>query len=169
MSIEKGTRTRLTTVLILFLVLLTGAVLGIAADRRLEGTVASSESRDGETERGRGSEGDTQGEEGGGDAARQRHLIVEQVGLSTEQKVQVDSIVNEYRQRVRELQDQLQDELREAYTPRYRELLEQTRTEIKGVLSADQAVAYDSLLAERDRRREQRRDSVPGSRPAGRP
>jgi len=89
------------------------------------------------------------------------------VGLSAEQKVQVDSIVNEYRQRVRELQDQLQDELREAYTPRYRELLEQTRTEIKGVLSPDQAVAYDSLLAERDRRREQRRDSVPGSRPAG--
>ena len=169
MSIEKGTRTRLTTVLILLLVLLTGAVLGIAADRRLKSSAASSEIREDGTERGGAGEEGTQGEGEGGDSARQRHLIVEQVGLSEEQKVQVDSIVDEYRQRVRELQDQLQDELREAYTPRYRELLEQTRTEIKGVLSADQAAAYDSLLAERDRRREQRRDSVPGSRSGGRP
>jgi len=168
MSIEKGTRTRLTTILILFLVLASGSVLGIAADRRLQGRSASAEGREGEVERGRTGRDVGEGEGRAADSTRERHLLVEQVGLSEAQKTRVDSIVDQYRQRVRDLQDELQAELRVAYTPRYRELLEQTRTDIKGVLSPDQAVAYDSLLADRDKRREQRRDSIPGSRSGGR-
>ena len=80
------------------------------------------------------------------------------MGLSPEQKAQVDSIVAHYRQEMRALQDELQAELRQAYTPRYRGLLEETREEIKSVLTPDQRMEYDSLLVEHDRRRDQRRD-----------
>jgi len=168
MSMEKGTRTRLTTVLILFLVLAAGSVLGVAVDRRLEGRAAPPVARERGVERGDPSGGNAEGGGEAGEPTRRRRLIVEQVGLSEDQKVRIDSIVDRYRQDMRDLQDELQAELRAAYTPRYRELLEQTRTEIKGVLSADQVVAYDSLLAERAQRREQHRASVPGSRGAGR-
>ena len=168
MSMEKGTRTRLTTILILLLVLVAGAVLGVAVDRRLEGKAAPSVAGESEMERGgtSGESGEGRGE--AGEPSRRRRLIVEQVGLSEDQKTRVDSIVDRYRQEMRDLQEELQAELRAAYTPRYRELLEQTRAEIKGVLSPDQVVAYDSLLAERAQRREQHRDSVPGSRGGGR-
>jgi len=168
MSMEKGTRTRLTTVLILFLVLAAGSILGVAVDRRLEGRVAPTLARESEMERRNPSGGSAEGGGEVGEPTRRRRLIVEQVGLSEDQKASIDSIVDRYRQAMRDLQDELQAELRTAYTPRYRELLEQTRTEIKGVLSPDQVVAYDSLLAERAQRREQHRDSVPGSRGGGR-
>ena len=164
MSMEKGTTTRLATVLILFLVLATGSVLGIAADRFFYAGVRDADARgDGVAVEGAG-EGGSEGAGEAGVSSRQRGLIVEQVGLSEDQKARIDSIVGDYRQRMRELQDELQVELREAYTPKYRALLEETRSEIKGVLSPDQQVAYDSLLVEHDRRREQRqtRDSLTG-------
>ena len=146
MSMEQGTRTRLATILILFLILATGAVLGIALDRRIEARSPSA------------SEASPQDEAEGEESPRRRSLIVEQVGLSPEQKAKVDSIVAHYRQEMRDLQDELQAELQQAYTPRYRGLLEETREEIKGVLTPDQRMEYDSLLVEHDRRRDERRD-----------
>lgn len=154
MSMEQGTRTRLATILILLLILATGAVLGIAADRRLETRNQSASEASLQDEAGPSGEEEAEGEE----SPRRRRLIVEQVGLSPEQKAQVDSIVAHYRQEMRDLQDELQVELRQAYTPRYRGLLEETREEIRGVLTPDQRMEYDSLLVEHDRRRDQRRD-----------
>lgn len=169
MSMEKGTRTRLTTALILFLVLVSGSVLGVAVDRSLEARGAASGARGWGAEA-RRSDGERRerGEEGG-DASRRRSLIVEQVGLSEGQKARVDSIVGHYRQRMRELQEEVQAELQAAYTPRYRELLEETRWEIKGVLTVGQQAVYDSLLVEHDRRREQRstRDTLPDPKGRG--
>ena len=91
--------------------------------------------------------------------------MVEQVGLTDVQKEQIDSIVAHYRGKRDALQAQLEADLWEAYMPRSRELLEETREEIKGVLTPEQRTAYDSLLVEHDRRREERRsrDSVPDS------
>jgi hypothetical protein len=164
MTIGEGTRTRFATVLILLLVLLTGSIIGIALDRRLgAGALIGAE----ETSEGRGSAGE--GEDSGSDAdstRNRRSLIVEQVGLSDEQQVEIDSIVREYRSRVRELHDEIEEEIQAAYQPRYGVLLEEVRGEIKDVLTPSQRVAYDSLLAEYDRRREERRraDSLSDSR-----
>lgn len=166
MSVERGTRTRLATVFILFLVLVAGAVLGVALDRMVIGQdIAALESA---------GEGAAEGASGSrrGQSPSQRRLIVEQVGLSEMQKTQVDSIVSHYRQEMRVLAEELkerEDELREAYFPRYRDLLDGTREEIKGVLTPAQRMEYDSLLAEHDRRIEERRnrpsDSVRRNRP----
>lgn len=164
MQMEQGTRTRLATILILFLVLVAGSVLGIAVDRKVgSGNATAQEMAGG------GEDNPTEG-----DSARSRRegretgrrLIVEQVGLSEAQKTEVDSIVSHYRQRMRELEDELEDELRRAYLPRYRELMEGTREEIKGVLTPAQRMQYDSLLEEYDRRRQERhnRDSDSDSR-----
>jgi hypothetical protein len=165
MSLEKGTRTRLTTLVILVLVLVTGSVLGIAVDRRLDARSATGDARwRGSSGRGAGVDrtGAEQESEG---TRRQRKLLVEQVGLTDVQKEQVDSIVAHYRGERDALQARLEADLREAYMPRYRELLQETREEIKSVLSPDQRTAYESLLVEHDRRREERRnrDSIPGS------
>jgi hypothetical protein len=61
---------------------------------------------------------------------------------------------------------ELQEEFDQAYMPRYGAILEETREAIRGVLTSEQRVAYDSLLAAHDRRRQERRDqdSVSGSR-----
>lgn len=157
MSMERGVRARLTTALVLFLVLAAGGVLGVAVDRRLEATGVPSESdREGPTarsgpERARGPDDRSR------DSARRRSLIVEQVGLSDEQKTRVDSIVGYYRGRMQALHE----EFDATYMSRYTEILESTRNDIRGVLSEAQRAAYDSLLADRDQRTEQRRrDSI---------
>jgi Spy/CpxP family protein refolding chaperone len=163
MSLEKATRTRLAAVLILLLVLLTGSVIGIAVDRRLESRVAASEG--GWRDEAIPDEGMRSPGEEGGQSTGRRRLIVEQVGLTDVQKTRVDSIVTHYRRQMRELQEELRKELETAYTPRYRSLLEVTRNEIKALLTSEQRIVYDSLLAEHDRRRAERRarDSVPDS------
>jgi hypothetical protein len=162
---EQGTRTRLATIFILFLVLVSGSVLGIAVDRHLEARAAVSR---GEW-RGPGGRRpeDARADEPGEDAAPRRRLIVEQVGLDEAQKAQVDSIVAHYREKMRGLQEELQAEIEAAYTPRYRGLVEETRDRIKAVLSPAQRVMYDSLLVEHDHRRgdsRRERDTLPGPR-----
>jgi hypothetical protein len=72
----------------------------------------------------------------------------------------VDSIVGQFRTSLRALHRELGD----AYETRSGEILMDTRNEIMAVLNQEQRVAYDSLLAEADRRREERRrDSTSGS------
>ena len=165
MSLQPVMKTRLATILILLLVLVSGSVLGIALDRSLEARAAAAGNESGEAGSRRSGGTRAEGEEG--QNPERRRLIVEQVGLSEAQKAEVDSIVTHYRREMRVLQDELQAELQAAFTPRYRGLLEETREQIKGVLDPDQRVVYDSLLVEHDRRRaEQRRerDSVPSSK-----
>ncbi|MDE0075176.1 MAG: hypothetical protein OXR82_12265 [Gammaproteobacteria bacterium] len=81
-----------------------------------------------------------------GGETRRRGLIVERVGLSAEQQVQVDSIVGQSRMMMRQL--------RADYRTGYGELIESTRSSIKAVLTPEQAAEYDALLNDFDRRRE---------------
>ena len=81
-----------------------------------------------------------------GRETRRRGLIVERVGLSAEQQVQVDSVVGHARGMMRQL--------RADYRTGYGELIESTRSSIKAVLTTEQAAEYDALLTDFDRRRE---------------
>ncbi len=103
MTLERSTRARLTTALVLFLVLASGVVLGMALDRQLEGRAADGggfqrpEGRPGMEGRSRGFDprsGDSPRDPSQPRDSSQRRpsLIVEQVGLSEVQKQQVDSI-----------------------------------------------------------------------------
>ncbi len=131
---EKNARTRLVTALVLGLVFASGALLGLAVDRSLEAEPPD------------GTEVADEGER------RRRVPMYEQVDPSESQMISIDSIVEEHRARM----GSLHAEFRSAYNPRYQALLEETREAIKGVFTPEQAVAYDSLLAERDRRRAER-------------
>ena len=88
---------------------------------------------------------DTPGERDG----RRRRMIVDNVGLSAVQKAAVDSLVVFHRQRMSDLDTDFQ--------PRYRSVITDLREEIKQVLTADQRVTYDLLLAEHDAERTARR------------
>jgi cell division septation protein DedD len=131
---EKNARTRLVTALVLAVVFASGALLGLAVDRSLDADPAENV-------------------EGADDGERRRRVpMYEQVGPSESQMISIDSIVEEHRARM----SALHAEFRSAYNPRYEALLEETREAIKGVFSPEQALAYDSLLAQRDRRRAER-------------
>ena len=80
---------------------------------------------------------------------RGRRLIVDNVGLSVVQKATVDSLVVFHRQRMADLDTEFQ--------PRYRAVIHDLREEIKEVLTDDQRLTYDVLLAEHDASRAERR------------
>ncbi|MHB1193286.1 MAG: hypothetical protein ACYC6F_09585 [Longimicrobiales bacterium] len=127
---DKLLRTRLITVVVLALVFGAGILLGFAADRSLVATPAGEEAR-------------TEDEE---EPTQRRRATYEQVDPTEAQKMVIDSIVKEYRTAMRALHA----EFNAAYDPRYQALLRETRSAIKGVLTPQQAHAYDSLIAERD-------------------
>jgi len=168
MSLDRSTRARLTTAFVLLLVLASGVVLGMALDRQLEARGVRGE--ESWRPQGRsGGEGRARGfDSWGGDslrdsaqsrdpAQRRPSLMVEQVGLSDEQREKVDSIIQYYRGQMRTLHT----EFNESYTTHFNEITQKTRDEIKAILTVEQQVAYDSLLVEWDRRRESRsRDSI---------
>jgi len=134
---DKLLRTRLTTALVLVLVFASGALLGVATDRSLGAAPAEAVARPDSTEE---------------TTERRRVPMYEQVGPDAEQKMAIDSIVSEYRVAMKALHA----EFRAAYDTRYQALVEETRSAIKGVLTPEQVQAYDSLVAERDRRRAER-------------
>lgn len=80
---------------------------------------------------------------------RRRPMIVDGVDLSTVQKAAVDSLVVFHRQGMHDLDTEFQ--------PRYRIVISDLREEIKQVLTDDQRVRYDVLLAEHDAERAARR------------
>lgn len=170
MTLERSTRARLTTAVVLTLVLSAGVVLGIALDRQLESrTVAGEGFRgpDGQRgmDRGRGFDPQRQRDSSrppseSRDSTRRRPpMILDQVGLSDAQKETVDSIVGYFRDQMNALHDEFDD----AYSTRFRELNRQVREEVRGVMTEGQLMAYDSLRAEWDRRKQERReDSISG-------
>ena len=83
-----------------------------------------------------------------------RSLIVDRVGLSAEQETRVDSVVDHYRDLMRQL--------RADYRTGYRALVDSTRAAITATLTPEQASHYDSLLAEFDRRRDREREDDRG-------
>lgn len=125
--------TRFATVAILGTVFVSGGLLGAALDRQFRPS-------------------DEAATEAPADSTRQRSerkLIVEGVGLSADQKAQVDSIVALGRANIRALRQQYEDE----YNPLYRQAVRGTREAIKGVLTPEQALEYDRLLEENSERR----------------
>ena len=131
---EKTLRTRLVTSMVLAVVFAAGLVVGFAADRSLAAEPAEEEVSTDST------------------AVARRVPFYEQVGPDEAQKVLIDSIVGEYRSSMKSLHA----EFRAAYNPRYQALVDGARASIKGVLTAEQAQAYDSLVADLERRRAER-------------
>ncbi len=161
MPVERSVRTRLITAMVLLLVLVAGMVLGVALERRLEARAVSAEDfredREERIDREREERDRRPGDRSRDPSPRRRSLLVEQVGLTEDQKEKVDSIVGYYRERMRTLHE----EFDAVYSSRYAEILDSTRSAIRGVLDESQRAAYDSLLMEFDSRMEQRRrDSI---------
>ena len=153
MPMEQVQRVRAATVAILGLVLFTGFLLGAAWDRRLGAeppvvmaadTAAAPAQRQGQR--------------------RPMYYLV-QPPLTREQLTQAEGITAHRRQLAQALFeepyiDSLYDEMkgaeqafRDAYDPRFRELVDSSRAAIKRLMSPEQVTYYDSLLAESDRRR----------------
>ena len=133
---DKLLRTRLATVVVLLAVFGSGLLVGLAADRSLVATPAAEAAVAAEPEA----------------PAERRVPMYERVGPDAAQKMVIDSIVSEYRVSMKSLHA----EFRAAYNPRYQALVDETRAAIKGVLTPEQAIAYDSLIAERERKRAER-------------
>jgi Spy/CpxP family protein refolding chaperone len=132
---DRMLRTRLATVVVLTAVFSAGVLLGLAADRTMGAAPAA--------------EGTGDQDEG---RQERRPALYEQVNPTDEQRVAIDSIVAEMRTAMRALHA----EFRAAYDTRYAALINETRYAIRGVLTPEQAQAYDSLVAERDRQRAER-------------
>ena len=142
---ETSKRTRLLSGVILAVVFGAGTVLGLGLDARLDA---------------RATEPTAEREEGGdeadrkeGDRRERRVPMYRKVGdLSPAQDSAIGEIVEAHRDSVKALRKEFED----AYDARYWEIVLSSRSAIRGVLTAEQAVRYDSLLAERDRRRQER-------------
>lgn len=141
----KGTSglTKLLAVSLLFVVLTAGFMMGLAWDRGEANAATAAVGPEPE------------------DRPR-RALVIDEVGLETAQRAEVDEIIHHFRAQMRALDK----EFRETYRPRQRALLGQTRDSIKATLSPAQRVVYDSLLDARyggsdqdDRPRRRRRES----------
>ncbi len=148
---ESGSRTKLMTAVILAVVLGTGVMLGLVSvcevgDGRTrcvinvnsdlaampveEGMVREAD-RDGMSERNR------------------RTPMYEQVGLTEDQSLLIDSILEGQLQHMRSLHE----EFRTTYVPRYQALIQQTREAILEVFTEEQASDYRALLQEFDESR----------------
>ena len=118
----------LTTVLVLAVVFGSGALVGAAVDGLRGGEAPEEQAREEERE-----------------SDRRRTPMYEQVGISDEQRVVIDSIMVANRTRVRAE--------RAEYDAAYRAIVEEPRAAILSVMNPEQRVQYDSLLAESDARR----------------
>ena len=148
---ESGSRTKLMTAVILAVVLGTGVMLGLVSvceigDGRTrcvinvnsdlaampveEGMVREAD-RDGMSERNR------------------RTPMYEQVGLTEDQSLLIDSVLEGQLQHMRSLHE----EFRTTYVPRYQALIQQTREAILEVFTEEQASDYRALLQEFDESR----------------
>jgi len=117
-------------------VLLIGGLAGAAVDRRIIGPPACAPSEDGRRSR---------GERDGDRYARYLDWLSAELSLSAAQRADVEQRIESHRAAVRELWREMR--------PRYEEMKEELRTEIRAVLTADQVVAYEALLEESDRKR----------------
>ena len=148
---EHGSRTKLMTAVILAVVLGAGVMLGLVSvceigDGRtrcvinlnsdlaampVEEGMVREVHRDGMSERNR------------------RSPMYEQVGLTEDQSLLIDSILEGQLQHMRSLHE----EFRTTYVPRYQALIQQTREAILEVFTEEQASDYRALLQEFDESR----------------
>lgn len=144
-----GMAARVTTLVIFLVVFGAGLAVGVAVDRKVASAADApvapvvDEAEPEET----AGEGDEERDE---DPPRERRMMIERVGLSAEQQLQVDSIVAVMGGRMSDLQKD--------YRTRYWAVVDSSRASLKQILDAEQVAMYDSLLAASDERR--RRDAV---------
>lgn len=169
---ERQQRTRLVTVLVLGLVFGTGVVMGMAFDR----TATATPAEDTGVAEANAENGDDRDEERD-DRERRGSMAFQVEGLTAEQQARIDSIVQEFRAAgrvIREERDEVYedgwearfDSLRaawraeydERFQPRLDSLVAHTRDAIRSVMTAEQAERYDSLLADYEKRSEERRN-----------
>jgi Spy/CpxP family protein refolding chaperone len=129
---REETRVKLLTAAVLLMVFGAGFAVGLALDRSfaVAGTIEVSES----------AKADEQGDE-----PRSGGSIIDQLDLSEIQRVQVDSVLDEFQRRMSTFQRE--------YRPRYWALVDSSRAEVRQLLNQEQALLHDSLTAESDRRR----------------
>lgn len=145
-----GMTARLATLVIFLVVFGAGLAVGVAVDRKVASAAdAPVSSPVGEAEPEEAS-AEEEGEERAEDPPRERRMMIERVGLTPDQKLQVDSIVAVMGGRMSDLQKD--------YRKQYWAVVDSSRASLKQILTMEQAAMYDSLLAESDRRRS--RDSV---------
>jgi hypothetical protein len=150
---------RLISVVLLFLTLAAGFMLGMAWDSRrsapagdVEEVVVSPTPETGETEE----------EEG---AERQRGPVIYEIGMEPEQRAAVDEIIVHFRSSMNSLRGDAERD----YDRKRRGLILAIQDSIKAVLNPDQVAEYDSLLAVRySPNRGSRRDSADDERPGER-
>lgn len=154
MALAQMEKVRLATVGILALVLGAGFLLGAAWDRRLDAGPVPAASDSAAVQ-----------EPAARDEGRIPIYTRVQPPLSSEQMAAADEIVDRRRGAVRQLLaepgiDSLYDAMKsaeksfkDAYDPRFRALIDTSRSAIRGIMTPEQAAQYDSLLAENDRRR----------------
>ena len=140
---ERLTRTRLITVLLLTVVFGSGVLLGLAADSSL---VAEQPSASGAT-----------GSEVSAPAAPEveRRYIYQEVGPNEMQLARIDSVVAKHRAR----RDALDAETKARYDEARRRILLDTREGIMAVLTPEQAAEYERLLGEWESRRAAEREN----------
>lgn len=153
MTIERVQKVRLASLGILLLVLGAGFLMGAAWDRRLAAEVPPGAAAD--------SASATSGERG-----RRRSMYYQVTPALTPEQLRAAEAITAHRRALAQalfeepLVDSLYDAMKAAeqafkdvYDPRFRSLVDSSRSAIKEVMTAEQSRYYDSLLAESDRRR----------------
>lgn len=136
---ERSSRTRLVTALILAVVFGAGVLLGLAADSSFSAEAAEVAPMSGDS--------------AAADPPRRQHLY-ERVGANESQLSHIDSIVAEHRAKT----NALDEELRAEYRTGFRKILLDTREAIKGALTSEQAAEYQRLLDEWDAQAAERKN-----------
>ena len=148
---EPGSRTKLMTAVILTVVLGTGVMLGLVSvceigDGRTRCVInVNSDLAAMPVEEGMVREGDRDGMS----ERNRRTPMYQQVGLTEDQSLLIDSILEDQLQHMRSLHE----EFRTTYVPRYQALIQQTREAILEVFTDEQASDYRALLQEFDESR----------------
>lgn len=114
-----------------------GVAGGVAADRLwLRPAPAAAGPGDDREDRGRRGEGSDHGDEDDEDTVIER--FSEELELSTQQEARIDTILEHYRESMKELRREVR--------PRYDALVDSARQRIEGVLDSAQARKYRHLL-----------------------
>lgn len=140
---EKLTRTRLITLLLLAVVFGSGVMLGLAADSSLGAEQPS------------GTEAVAPEVEVPVAPETERRYIYHEVGPNEVQLARIDSVVAEHRAR----RDALDEETKARYDEARRRIVLDTREGIKAVLTPEQAAEYQRLLEEWEARRAAQREN----------
>ena len=160
MPIEKLQRVRVATVAILALVLSAGFLLGAVWDQRLDAQPGSATERNSVPPRTRG-------------GRRAAVYVRVTPPLSAEQLAAAEVIVARRREAAQALMKEARvDSLylamksaervfKDVYNPRFTALMEGSRDAMKLVMTPAQVAHYDSLLADRDRRRDRETGAGP--------